>query len=176
MMQSYIVTAIAVGFGPGSLLALDKQQAARRAHAVREATDNELAAAGLDRAIAGTAGIVMVERRVEFKRGERVTVVAGPAVNKALLAEIAPAGSAEARAAEDAAAAAKAEGTRIADAAGAAHAAEAKRRERIKGEGKGKKPAADKKPAKKPAGLGENETAADKRADREAERPRETLV
>ena len=69
-MKNIRIDAVSVGFNPGIILSLSEEQAAARAHCLTELED----------------GLYLVERRVEFKRGE-VVGYDGP-MDKALSSKV----------------------------------------------------------------------------------------
>jgi len=110
-MQVFTVTSIFVGFEIGAILALDANQAARRAHNIRPllgdpATLQKLVddlGEEVCTAIASYCGATdrqpfEVVRAVQFKRGEEVAVIRSGSLNKAFLQNLAPAESDAARA------------------------------------------------------------------------------
>ena len=94
-MKDFVVSEqTGAGFPVGSVLLLDKDQATRRSHAVRVLSAAERLRLG--RFKVGKRVMVLAERPIMFKRGERIGVVHCGSLDKRALAPLVAADTAEA--------------------------------------------------------------------------------
>lgn len=106
-MRDYIVSGRSAVFGPGYVLLLTAAQAAPRAHNLRNlapaALEERAARRAVEQRLQAEAGsqLVTPEAPVEFKLGERITIVVG-SVGKVGLEQLAEPGSLKAEAVADA--------------------------------------------------------------------------